>query len=103
MSDKAAREHELRRNAEKLVPLRRVDAFAFLLTRLERKKERMVESLVQRVLSDGDLTKLQRQMDYDRGFIDGMNYPERILASAAAMLAQPESEPDDEEVEDLWA
>ncbi len=76
-----------------------------LQAEFEKKKNRMVEALVQRLLGGEDIVALQRQIDYDRGFIDGMNYPERIIAGAEAKMAEVgrESEPDDEEVDDAWA
>lgn len=77
-------EKALRHRAELLSSLPRAEAFQALADESRRKEQRMIESLMQRLLHGESLDSMQRQIDYDRGFIDGMKY----LASAVPAGAE---------------
>lgn len=96
----------LRHRAELFARLAAFEPFLELLKELGRKEIRMREMLVQRLLS-GEAAD-QRQVDYDRGFVDGMKYAAQVVKAAentlikadAAADAAEESEPDD--TKELW-
>lgn len=83
-----AREQEriLLHAAETLTRLGRLDEFSFLLGEIEKKRVRMADSLAARLMSGEDVTVLQRQIDYDRGFITGMLYPFEVVKGATERL-----------------
>lgn len=95
----------LRHRAEQLSLLAGVEAFRVLITETGKKKSRMVEALMQRVLAGESLESIQRQVDYDRGWIDGMKYAvEGIPSGAARKLQQLDQGVDEPEPEqDIWS
>lgn len=98
----------LQHRAELFVEMSKTDAFAQLLRELDGKKKRMEADFAAR-LRVGDLVD-QRQVDYDRGFMDSLDYVPRIIEGAENLLKkldaaaerelESQSEPDDEG--DLW-
>jgi hypothetical protein len=95
----------IRHRAELLATLPKVEAFAALTQECERKERRMTEALMQRLLSGESLDVLQRQIDYDRGWIDAMRYiTHAIPAGAERMLErQTQSLNESEPEEDFWS
>ena len=97
----------LRRHAVLLAALSNTPAFRFLQGELEKKRGRMTQSLTARIMGGESLPNLQRQIDYDRGFVDGMLYPAQIVAGAVNTVTGIEREEVDattgEEIsEDGW-
>jgi hypothetical protein len=95
-------ERALRHRAELFASLEGQDAFAELLKELERKQERMVRTLVDGAMRGVEIN--QRQVDYDRGFVDGMKYIRQVVKAASNTLSKADaeasvSEPDDERSE----
>lgn len=101
------RERELLKQAERLAGLRPQPGFRLLEETCAAKQERMKSELLRRVLAGLDEHYTQRQVDYDRGFIDALSYFEQVVAGAerklgkAAEQAAETSEPDEEE--DRWS
>lgn len=95
----------LRHRAELFARLSAFEPFQELLNELGRKERRMRDMLLGRAMSGEAID--QRQVDYDRGFVDGMKYvhavttaAERTLERADAEADAAESEPDDKK--GLW-
>jgi len=91
--------------AETISRLGNLDEFEFLRREVEMKQERMKTTLSGRIMSGESIESLQRQVDYDRGFVDGMLYPFSVVRNAALKLAELDeqreaSEP--EEAENMW-
>jgi hypothetical protein len=80
--------------AQELRALARSDAFAALAQQMSRAKEKVMSAHV-RALMRGD-TLDQRQMDYDRGYWDGveavLHQPDRIEQELEATLRQLQTE-----------
>jgi hypothetical protein len=94
------------RRADALSKLPLIEGFRFLVEEMESKRRRMERTLLSRVMADGMSGEgIQRQADYDRGFVDGMRYAVVDVPHGAEvrLAKQDASEPDEEEVEDLWA
>jgi hypothetical protein len=94
------------RRADALSKLPLIPGFKMLVEEMENKRQRMQRTLMSRVMAEGMTgDAIQRQADYDRGFVDGMRYAVvEVPHGAEIRLArQDASEPEEEEVEDLWA
>lgn len=97
----------LQHRAEMLVEMSKTDAFQALQRELEARKARMHAAFSARLMIGDEVD--QRQVDYDRGFIDGLGYIDKMLEGATNLLkrldreadGEPTSEPDDEG--DNWA
>lgn len=101
-----AREAERRvlHAAETLSRLGHLDEFAFLRAEIEKKRERMADTLASRLMSGEDMVSLQRQVDYDRGFIHGINYPFEVVKGAMERLRKSDTENEEPEEEtDEWS
>lgn len=95
----------LQHRAEMYVELAKGDAFKSILGELATKKERMNREFADGLLA-GEAVN-QRQIDYDRGFIDGLGYISKMIEGAenllkrvdreAARQEESTSEPDDNE------
>lgn len=97
-------ERVLRHAAETISRLANLEEFAFLRSAVEDKQRRMQESLSSRLMGGEALESLQRQSDYDRGFVQGMLYPFTVVASATQRLVEWDSKADEpEEVTDMWS
>jgi hypothetical protein len=81
-------ERALRRAADRLAQLSAHPSFIFLLHECEKKRDGMRRSLVARIEGGEDLVAMQRQSDYDRGFIDGMFYVKTVVEKAAEKLEE---------------
>jgi hypothetical protein len=91
--------------AETISRLGRLEEFEFLRHEIVEKQDRMRQALAARVMGGESIEALQRQVDYDRGFVDGMMYPFKVVRGATQKLAELDesresSEP--EETEDMW-
>lgn len=98
-------EKALRHRAELLASLKRVEAFLFLAGEAEKKGVAMRELVAQRVMSGEPLDVLQRQTDYDRGFVAGMRYITRDVIEGAERTAKKleQAGADDKpEEKDIW-
>ena len=94
----------LKHAAETIARLANLEEFAFLRTEVANKQRRMQESLSSRLMGGEALVSLQRQSDYDRGFVEGMLYPFKVVESAIQRLAEWDSETvEPEEVTDMWS
>jgi hypothetical protein len=95
----------LRRHALLLSALTNTPAFVFLYGEIEKKQVRMSQTLTARLLGGEALDTLQRQIDYDRGFIDGMLYPRQVVEAALRTVAgaREEAEEPEEAVSDGWS
>ena len=51
----------------------------------------MKETLTARMMSGESLDTLQRQIDYDRGFVEGMAYPKAIVEGAVRKTQEIEA------------
>jgi hypothetical protein len=91
-------EHQHRREAERLAALQNHPSFRLLIDRIENKRHRMLGLLVDKVQGGEALGLVQRQVDYNRGFIDGALYGKSVVDNAARELAtgQETSEPEEE-------
>lgn len=99
-------ERALRHRAEQLASLLQIDAFQALIRSANEKADRMRNALFSQVMLGVSLESNQRQIDYDRGFIDGMKYiSERVPAAALSKLERNEfgEEPETENTEDRWS
>lgn len=70
------------------------------------KQRRMMDALLQRLLSAEPIHDLSRQADLDRGFINGMNYLTiAVPTGAVRMLARADTraEMGDEPDVDFWS
>jgi hypothetical protein len=97
-------QRQLRRIAEHLASLGKLPAFEYLIAETARKGERMKAALVAQMMNGMDFSPLQRQADYDRGFIEGMKYIEAVVTGAQNTLAKLDQgeEPDEPDV-DRWS
>jgi hypothetical protein len=88
----------LQHRAELFASLSLTEGYQELVRELERKAERMRAFVATYALSPDGAN--QRQLDYDRGFIDALKYIPSIIAHSERVLEkldeQVESEPDDE-------
>lgn len=99
-----AKERALRRTAEQLATLAKVGSFQYLVKELEKKAEQMKATLVALMMNGEDFKRLQRQSDYERGYIDGMKYVSAVVAGAENKLRQlDQGEEPDEPEEDRWS
>lgn len=86
--------------AELFAAMAQTDAFQEFLREMGRKRERM-EKTFTTVIRFGSVYD-QRQVDYDRGFMDALDYPAQVVAGAIDTLAkidaghEPDEEPDDD-------
>jgi len=98
-------ERSVRRRADLIATLPRVEGFQILTEEMEYKRLRMEKTLMARVMAD-DMSgeALQRQADYDRGFVAGMRYAVLdVPQSAARKVASGDLHEDEPgEVEDRW-
>lgn len=103
MSEESRR--KLRHRAEQLALLAGVEAFKTLVAETERKSERMIEVFTKRLLSGESLESMQRQIDYDRGFMDGMRCAVKEIPSGAARTLQrlDQGVEDPEPEQDFWS
>lgn len=95
----------LRHRAEQFAQLASFEPYKELLLELGRKEKRMRDLLLGRLMAGEEIN--QRQLDYDRGFVDGMKYVPTVTAAAERTLERAdeaadasESEPDD--TKGLW-
>ena len=104
MSDTAT-ERSARLRAEALALLPNVESFQVLTEECERQRRRMERTLIARVMAEGmSGDAIQRQADYNRGYVDGMRYAViKAPEAAIRMLQHNEIREIDEEVEDRWA
>ena len=90
---------------ERSSKLPRIEGFQFLTEEMELKRQRKAKTLMARVMADevsGEA--LQRQADYDRGFVDGMRYAVvEVPKGADRRLARQDATEPEEEVDDRWA
>jgi hypothetical protein len=99
-------ERQLRRIAERLGSLQTHPGFTLLVEEINKKRARMKETLTSRLMGGEDVAQMQRQADYDRGFIDGAMYSKTVVDAAARKMkdwdeGQAVTEP--EEATDGWA
>lgn len=93
----------IRHRAEIFIELSKTDAFKELRLEFHRMQERSKKRFVDETLAGKAID--QRQIDYDRGFMDGLAVIDKIVAGAENTLKkldaqsadQALSEPDDEE------
>jgi len=92
----------LRRRAEQLSTLDASPGFVFMNEEIDKKAAKMRDALAARLIAGEEVAQLQRQADYDRGFVDGMCYPREVVKGAVntmrrldQQLAEP-PEPTDE-------
>jgi hypothetical protein len=99
-------ERELRREAERMVELRKHPGFTLLLEKIASKEERMDDALVKRIKEGWlDLDLAQRQVDYNRGFVAGMKYPDEVIKGAEEKLRKYDlgvAEEEERDQEDFW-
>jgi hypothetical protein len=98
-------ERALLHAAETIARLGNLSEFEFLHHEVEEKQERMKAALSSRMMSGESVATLQRQVDYDRGFVDGMLYPFKVVRGAADKLRQLDEERESsepEETTDMW-
>jgi hypothetical protein len=81
----------LRRAAERLAGLQKHPSFTLLTEKIEEKRVRMRDSLTARLMGGEPTQLLQRQIDYDRGFIDGALYGKAIVDNAVRDLEEWEA------------
>lgn len=100
-----ATERTVRLRAEALALLPNVESFQILTEECERQRQRMERTLIARVMAEGmSGDAIQRQADYNRGYVDGMRYAViKAPEAAIRMLQRDEIREVDEEVEDRWA
>lgn len=97
-------ERAYRHRTELVASLRGIEAFSMLGKVAQKKEEGIRKFWTARIERGEDLVALQRQFDYDRGWIDAMKYlTELVPAGAARTLATLDrgEEPDEPE-EDYW-
>jgi hypothetical protein len=99
-------QRQLRRIAERLGSLQTHPGFTLLVEEIEKKRMRMRESLTARLMGGEDVAAMQRQADYDRGFIAGAVYGKLVVDAAVRRVQEWEAgaavtEP--EEDKDGWA
>jgi len=102
----APTERTLRHRAEMIVRLLSIDGFDVLVEEMEKKRLRMERALMGRVMAEGMSGEaLQRQADYDRGFVAGMRYAVIAVPEDAVRVVQRGERPAEmeEEAEDIWA
>lgn len=97
----------LQHRAELLVETAKTDGFGMVLRELDAKRERMRKTFADMAFA-GEAVD-QRQIDYDRGFIDGLAYIGKMIEGAENVLkrldreSSAESEPENDDPEgDLW-
>lgn len=96
----------LHHRASLFVEVGKHPGFAELVAESDRKRARMAEQF-KRLYLDGEMRVDQRQVDYDRGYRDGMRYIVAVVAAAESTLRKldekaaererarrPETEPD---------
>jgi hypothetical protein len=98
-------ERALRHSAQQLVDLLKFPGFHFLQGEVEKKAERMKTALTTRLMGGEEMLSLQRQADYDRGFVAGMRYVAIEVPSGATRTLErleqgQETEP---EPKDGWS
>lgn len=97
----------LRRHAVLLAALARTPAFTFLFDEVEKKRGRIKAAITSRLMGGEGMDTLQRQIDYDRGFIDGMAYPRQVVEGAVKTVEgiereEVETTTGEERSEDGW-
>lgn len=95
----------LRHRAELLASPPNIEAFQALGDECEKKKRRMVEELMSRVMRGESLDVMQHQVDYDRGWIDAMRYIVTAIPAGAnrMLLRQLEQGSEAEAETDFWS
>lgn len=98
-------ERALRHRAEQLATLTQHESFRALQAEAVKKEKRMLDSIMQRLMSGESLESLARQIDLDRGFINGMCYlTQAVPAGAARKLREADSRIENTEPEvDFWS
>lgn len=88
----------IRHRAEVLVDLAKTDAFQLMQRELKLKSERMHKDFAAGLLIGEALD--QRQIDYDRGFIEGLAYIDQMIRGAEQVLARLDREQEKDQPED---
>lgn len=85
-----ATERALRHRAEIFVELSKVDSFQELMREKDRKIAKMNKDFAAGLLAGQEVN--QRQVDYDRGFIHGLEYLDKVIEAAHNKLARIDRE-----------
>jgi len=99
-----ASERARRHRAGQIAALGKTNPFQALREEVKEEAERVRARLHGRLLDTGIMASdLQRQADYDRGYVDGMNYATVSVITRAERALEREQPPEEEPQKDRWA
>lgn len=107
MSVQTEQQRDLRRKAQQLDEVSKTPGWKVLEQALQARARRMKRAMLTLLMDGGvEVGLLQRQIDHDRGFVNGMLYVLTVVDKAASKLKELEDElaseePDEEE--DHWS
>ena len=103
MIDKEESDRARAHRSEQISGLARVEGFKLLREEAERKRDRMTEEILRRIMAGESLEALRKPIEEARGFIAGMNYVLNVLPGIAVKRLRNDQLEEESEPEDIWS